>query len=191
MSVKENVLRFSNWRHCTHGRLLNFCTCHPPRASWVLLPGAATTTPPRPGPSSGLALAVGSWDVEAQLEGFWALPCWHVKWAQLCSSVNILWHCPFWGLESCGHCWVFQICWHIEGSTLAVSSFRIWNSSAGIPSPPFTLFAVMLPKAHLTSYSRMFGSRWVITPSCLSGSLRTKEPLDESERGEWKSWLKS
>ena len=31
----------------------------------------------------------------------------------------------------------------------------------------------MLPKAHLTSYSRMSGSRWVITPSWLSGSLRS------------------
>ena len=31
----------------------------------------------------------------------------------------------------------------------------------------------MLPKAHLTSHSRMSGSRWVITPSWLSGSLRS------------------
>ena len=31
----------------------------------------------------------------------------------------------------------------------------------------------MLPKAHLTSYSRMSGFRWVITPSWLSGSLRS------------------
>ena len=30
----------------------------------------------------------------------------------------------------------------------------------------------MLPKAHLTSHSRMSGSRWVITPSWLSRSLR-------------------
>ena len=30
----------------------------------------------------------------------------------------------------------------------------------------------MLPKAHLTSHSRMFCSRWVITPSWLSGSWR-------------------
>ena len=30
----------------------------------------------------------------------------------------------------------------------------------------------MLPKAHLTSHSRMSGSRWVITPSRLSGSWR-------------------
>ena len=51
--------------------------------------------------------------------------------------------------------------------------FRIWNSSAGIPSPPLTLFVGMLPKAHLTSHSRMSGSRWVFTPSWLSGSLRS------------------
>ena len=75
--------------------------------------------------------------------------------------------------QSCGLCWVFQICWHIECSTLTASSFRIWNSSAEIPSPPLALFIVMLPKAHLTSHSRMSGSRWVITPSWLSGSWRS------------------
>ena len=52
------------------------------------------------------------------------------------------------------------------------SSFRIWNSSAGILSPPLALFAVMLPKACLTSDSRMSGSRRVITPSWLSGSFK-------------------
>ena len=31
----------------------------------------------------------------------------------------------------------------------------------------------MFPKAHLTSHSRMPGSRWVITPSWLSGSWRS------------------
>ena len=74
--------------------------------------------------------------------------------------------------QSCGHCWVFQICWHIECSTFTASSFRIWNSSTGIPSPPLALFVVMLSKAHLTSHSRMSGSRWVITPSWLSGLWR-------------------
>jgi len=84
---------------------------------------------------------------------------------------------PFFGIEmktdlfqSCGHCWIFQICWLIECSTFTVSSFRIWNSSTGIPSPPLALFTVMLLKAHLTSHSRMSGSRWVITPSWLSRS---------------------
>ena len=42
-----------------------------------------------------------------------------------------------------------------------------WNS---ITSTSFVV--VMLPKAHLTSHSRMSGSRWVITPLWLSGSLR-------------------
>ena len=65
--------------------------------------------------------------------------------------------------QSCGHCWVFQICWHSECSTFTASSFRIWNSSTGIPSPPLALLVVMLPKAHLTSHSRMSGSRWVTT----------------------------
>ena len=87
---------------------------------------------------------------------------------------------PFFGIgmktdffQSHGHHWVFQICWHIECSTYTASSFRIWNSSTGIPSPPLALFIVMLPKAHLTLDSRMSGSRWVITPSWLSGSWRS------------------
>ena len=75
--------------------------------------------------------------------------------------------------QSCGHCWVFQICWHIECSILITSSFRIWKSSTGILSPPLVLFVVMLPKAHLILHSRMSGSRWVITPSWLSGSRRS------------------
>ena len=75
--------------------------------------------------------------------------------------------------QSCGHCWVFQICWHIQCSTYTASSFRIWNNSNGIPSLPLALFIVMLPKSHLTSHSRMSGSRWVITPSWLSESWRT------------------
>ena len=74
--------------------------------------------------------------------------------------------------QSCGHCWVFQICWHIECSTIT-ASFRIWSSATGIPSHPLALFDVMLPKAHLTSHSRMSGSRSVITPSWLSGSWRS------------------
>ena len=63
----------------------------------------------------------------------------------------------------------FYICWYIEFSTFTASSFRIWNSSTGIPSPPLALFVVMLSKAHLTSHSMMSGFSWVITPSCLYG----------------------
>ena len=75
--------------------------------------------------------------------------------------------------QSCGHCWVFQICWNIECGTFTASSLRIWNISAGLPSPPLALFIVMPPKAHLTSHTRMSGSRWVITPLWLSGSWRS------------------
>ena len=75
--------------------------------------------------------------------------------------------------QSRGHCWVFHICWHIECSTFRASSFRIWNSSALILSPPLALFIVMIPKAYLTSHSSMSGSRWVIIPSWLSGLWRS------------------
>ena len=78
-----------------------------------------------------------------------------------------------WSFPVLGHCWVFQICWHIECSTFTASSFRIWNNLSGIPSPPLTLFIVMFSKAHLTSYSRMSGSGWVITPSWISVPWRS------------------
>ena len=95
--------------------------------------------------------------------------CWSLAWRIL--SINLL-ACemsvivqyfehylalPFFGIgmkthlfQSFGHCWVFQICWHIECSTFSASSFRIWNSLTGIPSHPLALFVVMLLKAHLT-----------------------------------------
>ena len=85
----------------------------------------------------------------------------NVRWMQLCGSFNTFWHCLSLRLE-----WkltfsspvvtaVFQIFWHIECSTFTASSFRIWNSSTGIASPPLTLFIVMFPKTHLTSHSRL------------------------------------
>ena len=55
-----------------------------------------------------------------------------------------------WFFQSWGHSWVFQICLYIEYSTSAASPFRIWNRSAGIPSPPLALFVVILPKMNLT-----------------------------------------
>ena len=75
--------------------------------------------------------------------------------------------------QCCGHCWVFQICWHIECNTLTASSFRIWNSSSGTPSPPLALFSVVLTEARLTLHSRLSGSWWVIRPLWLSWSIRS------------------
>ena len=63
---------------------------------------------------------------------------------------NENWHFPLqWPLLT------FPICQHINCRTLTALSFRIWNSSTGIPSLPLALFVEMLPKAHLTSHSRM------------------------------------
>ena len=82
--------------------------------------------------------------------------------------------------------WPFPVLWPLlsfsnllanKCSTFTASSFRIWNRSAGIPSPPLALFVVMLPKAHLTSHSRMWHHPYG------RNRRRTKEPLDESERG--------
>ena len=116
--------------------------------------------------------------------------CWNLAWRSLsitllvCEMSAIVWEfeyslaLPFFRIgmktnlfQSCGHCWVFQICWHIECSAFTESYFSIGNSLAEIPSLPLALSVVMLPKAHLTLHSRISGSRWVITPSWLYGSL--------------------
>ena len=55
--------------------------------------------------------------------------------------------------QSCGHCWVFHICWHIECSTFTALSFRIWNSSTRISSPSLALF---------------IRPTWLHTPGCLA-----------------------
>ena len=86
-------------------------------------------------------------------------------------GIDLLWDWnENWNFPVCDHCWVFQICGHTECNTFSASSFRIWDSSAGIPSPPIALLVVMLPKAHLTSHSRISGSRWMIWQSWSSGS---------------------
>ena len=51
----------------------------------------------------------------------------------------------------------FPDCWHIECSTFTASSFRIWSSSPGIPSPPLALFIVMFLKP-----------TWLCTSGCLA-----------------------
>ena len=71
--------------------------------------------------------------------------------------------------QSCGHCWVFQICWHVQCSTFTASSFRIWNSSTGIPSPPLALFVVMLSlmSFKLEQFPRLFLVMCDMTFHCL------------------------
>ena len=109
----------------------------------------------------------------------WTIRSWSLKDSDMTKQLSLEHYLalPFFGIgmktdlsHSCGHCWVYHICWHVEYSTLTASSFRIWNSSAGILSPPLGLFIVMFPKAS-----------WLHTPGCqalgellsrLSGSWR-------------------
>jgi len=105
---------------------------------------------------------VSMWD-ECSCVGFWTF-----------FGIAFLWDWMKTDLfQFCGPRRVFQICWHIECSTFTASSFRVWNSSTGILSPPLALFIVMLSKAHLIPHSRMSDNGWMITPSWLSGSWRS------------------
>ena len=92
-------------------------------------------------------------------------------------TLNIHWHCPSLGLE-----WKLTFSSPVATSEFSkfagilsaalYQSFRIWNSSAVIPSPPLAFFVAMFPKGLLTSHSRMPLSRWLSTPLWLSESLR-------------------
>ena len=119
----------------------------------------------------------------------WFTYCWSLAWRVYFTSMWDDYNCvvvwTFFGtafLWDWNENWPFSVRWPLLSfpNLLAywVQQFHsiifwIWKSSAGIPSPPLALFVVMLPKAHLTSHSRMSGSRWVITASWLSGSWRS------------------
>ena len=142
---------------------------------WMLAIWSLVTLPfLNPAWTSGSSQFTYHWSLSWRTLVITSLVC---KMVQFCGSLNIIWHCLSWMkidlFQSCGQCWIFQICWHIDCSTFTALSFRIWNSSTGIPSPPLALFVVMLPKTHLTLYSRMSASRWVITPLWLSVSWRS------------------
>ena len=63
--------------------------------------------------------------------------------------------------QSCVHWWVFQIYWSIECCTFTASSFRIWNSSAGIPVPPLSLLLAIIPKpTWLHTLGRLAQGKW-------------------------------
>ena len=106
----------------------------------------------------------------------WFMYCWSLTWRILFANMWNEYNCAIvWTFFGIAFLWdwienwpfpvlwpllSFQISWHIEWNSFTASSFRIWNSSTGIPSPPLALFLVMLPKPHLTSHSSMSGSRW-------------------------------
>ena len=95
-------------------------------------------------------------DFEHNLVSMWNKHNCMVAWTFFSTALFGDWN-ENWPLPVLCHCWAFQICWHIECSSLTASSFRIWNSSAGIPSSLLALLVVMLLKVHLTLRSRMSG----------------------------------
>ena len=97
---------------------------------------------------------------------------------QLCSSLNILWHCPSlelkWKVTFSSPVATAEFSKFVDLLNAAFSQHHLLGfSSTGIPSPPLALFIVMLPKAQLTSHSKVSGSRWLIIPSWLSGLWRS------------------
>ena len=113
-----------------------------------------------------------------------------MRWLQLCGSLSFLWHCLSLGLE-----WKLTfsspvataefskftgILSAVQYHSITASSFRISNSSTGIPSPPVALFSVMLllPKAHLTSDSRISGSRRAFYSITLNMIKNMQEPQE-------------
>ena len=82
----------------------------------------------------------------------WGL--WH------CLSLGLEWKLTFFVLGSLLNLPNLLLCWVQHFHSI---SFRIWNNSAGIPSPPLALFLLIFPKAPLTLHSRKPGYRWVIT----------------------------
>ena len=85
--------------------------------------------------------------------------------------------------QSYGQCWVFQICWHIECSTLTASSFRIWNSSTGL-----TWTELMKHIVHLVN-AMAFP---VVMYGCESWSIKTEcQKIDAFELWCWKRLFES
>ena len=85
-------------------------------------------------------------EMSATCAGVWAFFGIAILW-----DWNENWPFPIlWPLQS-------YLCWYSECSTLTASYFRIWNSSAEIPSPSIAMFVVVLPKVHLISHFRMSG----------------------------------
>ena len=122
---------------------------------------------PNPAWTSGSSWFMYCWSLAWRILSITLLAC---RWVQLCCSLNILWHCLSLGLE-------WKLTFSSPVSTAEFSKFAGRLSAAlsqhhlsGFQRAQleFHLFVVMLSKAHLTSHSRMSGSKWVITPSWLS-----------------------
>ena len=91
---------------------------------------------------SGSSRFVYYWSLAWRILSITLLVC---EMSELCGSLNILWHCLSLGLE-----WKLTFSSPVSTAEFSkfagILSFRIWNSSARIPSPPLALFILLLPK---------------------------------------------
>ena len=106
-----------------------------------------------------------SWKILSMILLAWEMSAiiWCIEHSVVLISLGI--RMRIYHFQSSGHCWVFQICWHIECNTVVTPFFRVLNSSPRIPTHPIALLTAVLFKAHLTSHSRMSDSGWLTTPS--------------------------
>ena len=121
---RSQRLWYSQWSRCFSGTLLLFLMIQWRLAVWSLFPLSFL----KPAWTSGSSWFTYYWSLAWRLLSSTLLAC---EMSATCSTLNTLWHCLSLGLEwklnlfqSCGHCWVFQICWHIECSTFTASSLR-------------------------------------------------------------------
>ena len=153
--------------------------------------------------------------------------CWSLAWRILsiilimCEmSAVVQWFehslaLPFFGIvmktnlfQSCGHCWVFQICWHIEFYRRYPTSMEHWTSSnlgKEYNKDVYCYFAYLthmqgtsckMPVGWLTSWNHDFQekfqqpqiSRWYHSNG--RKQRGTKEPLNEGKKQSGKASLK-
>ena len=101
-----------------------------------------------------ILLKPGLKDFEHSLASMWDESNCTVVWTFFCTTLLWVWNenWPFlllWPLL----CFPILLTYWVQHFNSII--FGILNSSAGIPSSPMALFVVMLPKAYLTSHSRM------------------------------------
>ena len=118
-------------------------------AWWAAIYGVAQSRTWLKQPSSSSSNSSSVWD-ECNYAVVWAFFGTAFPWYGMKTDI----------FQSCGHCRVFQICWHIECSTLTTSSFSIWYSTAGIPSLTLGLFVVILRPSWLHTPGYLALGEW-------------------------------
>ena len=114
-------------------------------------------------------LKLGLENFEHYFASMWDECSYVVVWAFF--GIAFLWDWnENWPVPYCGHCWVFQICWHIECSTFTASSFTSLRLS-------FTILHYLLEFAHIMSIELVVPSYPLPSPSPLALSLSPQQGL--------------